>query len=233
LRDHSIGWLYRYLSFLLENRLQNRALAATYSSTLDDLSDSGLKKGAKRKPKPAQTKAKPSVAADTAVVELLHAMSFGTLRTLQFFLKKGYLQPAEYHLVNPEHVFAHRFQEYLKVPYPEPLTYADYVQRNDLSKMDLERVTKSASDSFKFVRENFEKLMKLSKVPLEIATPRIRALVRVAVANSVSIATADLVAMKHNGAVTVNFNFSLHPHFPVISLKSRTVAPVAGPAASV
>ncbi|RLN49770.1 hypothetical protein BBJ28_00014631 [Nothophytophthora sp. Chile5] len=137
--------------------------------------------------------------------------------------------------------FQHRFAAFQNIHYPAALTYEDFCKNSDFSPYDLELIYKSAEECFKVARTHGEALltdaegintMATSSGDVRVRGAEIAALLKVAVSNCVRLAQRSQSAVANGSGrnkkpptsssstpaakTHMEFDFSTHPHFPVV-----------------
>ncbi|RLN64451.1 hypothetical protein BBJ29_005244 [Phytophthora kernoviae] len=132
--------------------------------------------------------------------------------------------------------FQRRFSSLQKMHYPAALTYEDFCQNSDFSPYELELIYKSAEECFKVARTHAEALLTdedgiNTMLAHDGEAGRVRgveieALLKVAISNCVRLAqrtgTSNSKTKKTSTSpskdkkVQMEFDFSIHPHFPVV-----------------
>lgn len=122
--------------------------------------------------------------------------------------------------------FHHRFAAFQKLHYPAALTYEEFRQNSDFSPYEVELIYKSAEECFKMAREYAEALLsdeeRINHIVIAGGSKIVRgvelqSLLKVSVTNCVQL--AQRIGGKSKMKSTkqqVEFDFSLHPHFPVV-----------------
>ncbi|KAG7400755.1 N-alpha-acetyltransferase 35 NatC auxiliary subunit [Phytophthora boehmeriae] len=133
--------------------------------------------------------------------------------------------------------FQRRFSPLQKLHYPAALTYEDFCQNSDFSPYELELIYKSAEECFKVARTHAEALLSdedgiNTMIGHDGEAKRVRgveieALLKVAISNCVRLAQRSNsktkktpTASSSDKKVQMEFDFSIHPHFPVVVFPS-------------
>ncbi|UIZ28017.1 hypothetical protein KXD40_004446 [Peronospora effusa] len=131
--------------------------------------------------------------------------------------------------------FQHRFAAFQKLHYPAALTYEDFNQTSDFSSYELDLIYKSAEECFKTARTHAEALLSNEEGINTIGTTHgeglvrgleLQSLLKVSISNCVRLAqrsqnTGGGNKMKkslQDVKTQMEFDFSIHPHFPVMVL---------------
>ncbi|KAI9911610.1 hypothetical protein PsorP6_009327 [Peronosclerospora sorghi] len=135
--------------------------------------------------------------------------------------------------------FEHRFAPFQKLHYPAALTYDDFDENNDFRSYEPALIYKSAEECFKTARAHAEALLTSDQgVTTMRTTPgddgrlvrgmELQALRQVSIANCLWLAQRS----QHAGAKTktpapalapsIQLDFSIHPHFPVVVLATSS-----------
>ncbi|CAI5744250.1 unnamed protein product [Peronospora destructor] len=133
--------------------------------------------------------------------------------------------------------FQHRFAAFQKLHYPAALTYEDFNQTSDFSSYELELIYKSAEECFKTAQAHAEALLSNEEGVNTIVTTNgeglvrdfeLQSLLKVSISNCVRLAQRSQNAggskMKkplRDVKTQMEFDFSIHPHFPVMVFSSR------------
>ncbi|CAH0515497.1 unnamed protein product [Peronospora belbahrii] len=128
--------------------------------------------------------------------------------------------------------FQHRFAAFQKLHYPAALTYEDFTQNSDFSPYDLELIYKSAEECFKTARAHAEMLLSDTDGVNTIGTTNgtglvrgveLQLLLKVSISNCVRLAQrsqngggSKLKKSLQETKIQMAFDFSIHPHFPVV-----------------
>ncbi|ETM34217.1 hypothetical protein L914_18662 [Phytophthora nicotianae] len=133
--------------------------------------------------------------------------------------------------------FQHRFAAFQKLHYPAALTYEDFSQNSDFSPYEVELIYKSAEECFKTARSHAEALLSDEEGVNTIVTNggvgivrgfELQSLLKVSISNCVRLAQRSQNAGGKSKKTTASkdsknqmeFDFSIHPHFPVVVFPS-------------
>ncbi|KAG6976990.1 hypothetical protein JG688_00000803 [Phytophthora aleatoria] len=137
--------------------------------------------------------------------------------------------------------FQHRFAAFQKLHYPAALTHEDFSQNSDFSLYEVELIYKSAEECFKTARTHAEALLSDEEGVNTIVTTdgvglvrgfELQSLLKVSISNCVRLAqrcqnTAGGKSKKTPSSAPskdcknqMEFDFSIHPHFPVVVFPS-------------
>ncbi|KAG7388913.1 N-alpha-acetyltransferase 35 NatC auxiliary subunit [Phytophthora pseudosyringae] len=135
--------------------------------------------------------------------------------------------------------FQHRFAAFQKLHYPAALSYEDFQQNSDFSPYELELIYKSVEECFKTARAHAEALLSDEEGVNTIITTggvgivrglELQSLLKVSISNCVRLAQRSQNAAGAKSKKTspsskdakkqMEFDFSIHPHFPVVAFPS-------------
>ncbi|DBA01367.1 TPA: hypothetical protein N0F65_001606 [Lagenidium giganteum] len=138
--------------------------------------------------------------------------------------------------------FNHRFAPFQSIHFPAALTFEDFAQNSDFAPYKVDVIYKSAEECFKVARVHGEQLLSEYGANMPHAD-EVRAVIKVAVSNCVNLARREQALLKVSGSAstgrgsargktkqrpapaasddaramfTAQFDFTLHPHFPVV-----------------
>ncbi|KAI9986398.1 hypothetical protein PInf_025338 [Phytophthora infestans] len=131
--------------------------------------------------------------------------------------------------------FQHRFAAFQKLHFPAALTYEDFSQNSDFSLYEVDLIYKSAEECFKTARTHAEALLSDEEAVNTIVTVggvglvrgfELQSLLKVSISNCVRLAqrsqNAGSKAKKTKDSKNqMEFDFSIHPHFPVVVFPSQ------------
>lgn len=157
--------------------------------------------------------------------------------------------------------FKHRFAAFQSINFPAALTHEDYAKNSDFSPYKVDLIYKSAEECFKVARAHGEELLRSEEIndasgahasstasgkQQVVHGAEVEALMKVAIANSVSLMRRDQQAAGSskpakkalkNGSASVAdgsaasaakapelLDFSVHPHFPVVAFPNKAKA---------
>ncbi|KAG1711526.1 hypothetical protein DVH05_008778 [Phytophthora capsici] len=134
--------------------------------------------------------------------------------------------------------FQRRFAAFQKLHYPAALTYEDFSQNSDFSPYEVDLIYKSAEECFKSARAHAEALLSDEEGINTIHTSggvgvvrgfELQSLLKVSISNCVRLAQrsqnvsggkAKKTSSPKDIKTQMEFDFSIHPHFPVIVFPS-------------
>lgn len=131
--------------------------------------------------------------------------------------------------------FQHRFAAFQKLHFPAALTYEDFSQNSDFSLYEVDLIYKSAEECFKTARTHAEALLSDEEAVNTLVTVggvglvrgfELQSLLKVSISNCVRLAqrsqNAGSKAKKTKDSKNqMEFDFSIHPHFPVVVFPSQ------------
>lgn len=129
--------------------------------------------------------------------------------------------------------FEHRFAAFQSINFPAPLSFEDYSKNSDFSPYQVNLIYQSADECFKVMRSHGEQLLRDEQATfLQLRAPEITPMVKVSIANGVALARRDLPVSTKNdkkntksgsssSPTSLELDYSVHPHFPVVSLPER------------
>ncbi|EGZ29879.1 hypothetical protein PHYSODRAFT_358754 [Phytophthora sojae] len=162
--------------------------------------------------------------------ELLRSLMRAYFQLFNALEREGLVQVKPPMYSAPTIRFQHRFAAFQKLHYPAALTYEDFTQNSDFSPYELELIYKSAEECFKVARAHAEALLNDEEGINTIVTDagvglvrgfELQSLLKVSISNCVRLAQRSQTAAKPKKTSTppaktrMEFDFSIHPHFPV------------------
>jgi hypothetical protein len=115
----------------------------------------------------------------------------------------GLVKEIEYEFTSKERIFQKRFEAFQIIPQPPPLTYADYRQGADFSKVDQRELLQSTSECFKSSKVLVDKLESqmatIDSDYLSIRGKDLRQFAKVAIGNSVYVQKLTQLVGEENG----------------------------------
>ncbi|KAK1947405.1 N-alpha-acetyltransferase 35 [Phytophthora citrophthora] len=134
--------------------------------------------------------------------------------------------------------FQRRFAAFQKLHYPAALTFEDFSQNSDFSPYEVDLIYKSAEECFKTARAHAEALLSDEEGVNTIQTSggvgvvrgfELQSLLKVSISNCVRLAQrnqnvsggkAKKTSPSKDSKTQMEFDFSIHPHFPVVVFPS-------------
>lgn len=132
--------------------------------------------------------------------------------------------------------FEHRFAAFQSINFPAPLSFEDFSKNSDFSPYQVELIYQSADECFKVMCTHGEQMLRDEQAAiLWLHAPEITPMIKVSIANGVALARRELPVSSSKadkkGAkssaggtaspMSLELDYSVHPHFPVVSLPER------------
>jgi hypothetical protein len=134
----------------------------------------------------------------------------------------GLVKEIEYEYTSKERIFQKRFEAFLLIPQPPPLSYADYLQGSDISKVSQSDLLKSTSECFNSSKMLVDKLV--SQIPtmdadyLSIQEKYLKRYAKICIGNSVYLQKlTQLVGV--NGNADGGVDIDLDPPIQFCTIK--------------
>ncbi|KAG6580309.1 N-alpha-acetyltransferase 35 [Phytophthora cinnamomi] len=167
--------------------------------------------------------------------EMLRSLMRAYFQLFNALEREGLVQVKPPMYSTPTIRFQRRFAAFQKLHYPAALTYEDFSQNSDFSPYELELIYKSAEECFKVARAHAEALLNDEEGINTIVTDagaglvrgfELQSLLKVCISNCVRLAQRSQNAAGSKAKKTstpssrdaksrMEFDFSIHPHFPV------------------
>jgi hypothetical protein len=158
-----------------------------------------------------------------SVLAIKRMLCSGLLRFIAALRQVNLLDSKVYEFTSLRKVFEKRFEVYQTVRQPPPLTFDDYLQGSDFSRVSPNDLYKSTLDLFQNCKASVEKLLEgltgVDQLYAPITEKEARALLKVCVGNTVYLhRLQQIVKGKDAVRVTVVFDNDTHDEFCTIKL---------------
>ena len=134
----------------------------------------------------------------------------------------GLVKDVEYEFTSKERVFEKRFEVFQVMAQPPPLTYADYLEGSDFSKVNQNELLKSASDCFKASKTMVDKLEEqLKGIDADFVSAGeadLRLLAKISVGNTVYLAKLTQ-SVAQNGKTSGELSIDMEPSVQFCTIK--------------
>jgi hypothetical protein len=148
----------------------------------------------------------------------------GLVRFFAALKQAGLVKEEKYEFTSNRHIFAKRFEPFLCIIQPPPLSYDDYLKGSDFSKVSQQDLIASTSECFSVSKSMIEKL--LAQIPLidPIYLPatedELRQLVKICVGNTIYLHKLKQVVEGARGKVTncVSIDVETNKRFCIVKI---------------
>ena len=136
----------------------------------------------------------------------------------------GLLSSKEFQFITPENKFHKRFEVFAGIQQPPPLTYDDYCEGSDFSKVSQKDLLFSTSECFKTGKATVDKLQALLPKLVDSPFPpmskdELAGIAKICLGNSIYVQKLkQLIDAKETKTATVAFDFDTNSEFCTIKI---------------
>lgn len=225
---HQLMMAFWYRDFVLSANLQHLSQMKTFQDKNTEQSEARGKVRNKKKSRDTVKKRKKT---DEDLEEDFEMVVLGVRRmlcraTFQFMIilrQLSLLKEPTFEFTSVETIFRRRFEVFEVVKQPPALSYEDYKQGSNFSKVPSKDFLNNVADTFQQCRSTLDQLLtSLGSVDrdfVSLSEENIRGLIKVCVGNVIYIRKVEqLIKSDAAEASTVSFDFSNHPEFCTIKI---------------
>jgi len=228
---HDLSFAYWYRDFLLSALLSNLATMRR-SKDLQKASKRpaeskgrGKKKNQKKNDGSVEQKTPEDLEDEfeLVLIGLKRMLCRGLLRFIAALRQAGVLKEKRYEFTSLEKIFEKRFEMFQSVQQPPPLSYSDYLEGSNFSRVPQNELVQSTAEWFQSCKTTVDRLLaSTSTIDPDYAPMQeheIRSLLKVCVGNSVYVRKLQqLIENPLDKPVQVDFDYSVSKEFCTIKL---------------